>query len=50
MHLVHDFEAFTGGTPTSVLKQFEILFREQIDAMRLRGPSEKSTSDSRLIL
>jgi AraC-like DNA-binding protein len=50
MHLVHDFEAFTGETPTSVLKQFEILFREQIDAMRLRSPSEKSTSDSRLIL
>jgi AraC-like DNA-binding protein len=50
MHMVHDFEEFTGGTPTSVLKQFEILFREQIDAMRLRGLSEKSTSDSRLIL
>jgi AraC-like DNA-binding protein len=50
MHLVHDFEEFTGGTPTSVLKQFEILFREQIDAMRLRRLSEKSTSDSRLIL
>jgi AraC-like DNA-binding protein len=50
MHMVHDFEAFTGGTPTSVLKQFEILFREQIDAMRLRRLPEKSTSDSRLIL
>ena len=50
MHMVHDFEEFTGGTPTSVLKQFEILFREQIDAMRLRRLSEKSTSDSRLIL
>jgi AraC-like DNA-binding protein len=50
MHMVHDFEEFTGGTPTRVLKQFEILFREQIDAMRLRGLSEKSTSDSRLIL
>jgi AraC-like DNA-binding protein len=50
MHMVHDFEEFTGETPTNVLKQFEILFREQIDAMRLRGLSEKSTSDSRLIL
>jgi AraC-like DNA-binding protein len=50
MHLVHDFEEFTGGTPTSVLKQFEILFRGQIDAMRSRGLSEKSTNDSRLIL
>jgi AraC-like DNA-binding protein len=50
MHMVHDFEEFTGGTPTSVLKQFEILFREQIDAMRLRRLSGKSTSDARLIL
>jgi len=50
MHMVHDFEEFTGGTPTSVLRQFEILFREQIDAMRLRRLSDKSTSDARLIL
>jgi AraC-like DNA-binding protein len=50
MHLTHDFETFTGGTPTSVLKQFEVLFRKQIDAMQLRSLSEKSTSDSRLIL
>jgi AraC-like DNA-binding protein len=50
MHLVHDFEEFTGGTPTSVLKQFEILFRGQIDTMRSRGLPQKSTNDSRLIL
>lgn len=50
MHMVHDFEEFTGGTPTSVLRQFEILFREQIDARQSRCHFEKSTSDARLIL
>jgi len=50
MHMVHDFEEFTGGTPTSVLRQFEILFRQQINAMRLREHSGEFTSDSRLIL
>jgi len=50
MHMVHDFEEFTGGTPTNVLRQFEILFREQIGAMRSGRLPEKSTSDSRLIL
>lgn len=34
MHMIHDFEAFTGQTPTQTLNHLEILFREQIHAIR----------------
>ena len=50
MHMVHDFQEFTGGSPTSTLRQFEVLFREQIKAARSNASSRKSTSESRLIL
>jgi AraC-like DNA-binding protein len=50
MHLVHDFQEFTGGSPTSTLRQFEVLFRDQIRAARSSTSSEKSTNESRLIL
>jgi methylphosphotriester-DNA--protein-cysteine methyltransferase len=34
MHMIHDFEEFTGQTPTLVLNQLETLFRGQIEAIR----------------
>jgi len=50
MHLVHDFEEFTGETPTDTLSQFEMVFREQIKAMRSGRLSEDANGHSRLIL
>ena len=34
MHMVHDFEVLTGGTPTDILGEVEILFRDRIQAIR----------------
>jgi AraC-like DNA-binding protein len=33
-HMVHDFQGFTGDTPTHMLKAVEALFRGQIEAIR----------------
>jgi len=49
MHMVHDFQEFTGATPTEMLIQLESVFVEQIKAMR-SGVTSSATSDSRLIL
>jgi AraC-like DNA-binding protein len=49
MHMVHDFEGFTGKTPMKVLGQIESVFREQIDAMRSRSTSTNVPADERLI-
>ncbi len=34
MHMVHDFGEFSGGTPAHMLKEFEEVFRGQIEAVR----------------
>jgi AraC-like DNA-binding protein len=35
MHLIHDFEEFTFGTPTQTLQMLEIFFREQIELIQI---------------
>jgi AraC-like DNA-binding protein len=45
MHMIHDFEQFTGATPTETLRSVEIFFREQIEAMRAGA----ARADSRLV-
>ncbi|HWG21301.1 MAG TPA: helix-turn-helix domain-containing protein [Terracidiphilus sp.] len=35
MHLIHDFEEFTAGTPTENLRVLEAFFREQIELIRI---------------
>jgi AraC-like DNA-binding protein len=47
MHLVHDFEGFTGGTPTDMLMEIETLFRDQIAAIRA---GRRASGDLQLIL
>jgi AraC-like DNA-binding protein len=50
MHMVHDFEEFTGGTPTQTLIQLETVFVEQIKTMRSAARSANAADASRLIL
>lgn len=50
MHMVHDFEEFTGETPTNTLTQLELLFRPQVEALRSSQPRANGTAGSRLIL
>jgi AraC-like DNA-binding protein len=50
MHMVHDFEKFTGQIPTYTLNQMEILFLEQIQAMRSGGTSAIPGEHSRLMM
>jgi AraC-like DNA-binding protein len=50
MHMIHDFTEFTGDTPSNTLNQVEILFGEQIKAMRSGGLSTNADDNSRLIL
>ncbi len=50
MHMVHDFEDFTGETPTTMLGRTEMVFREQIEAMRSARCSANPDGNSRLIL
>jgi hypothetical protein len=35
MHLIHDFEEFTAGTPTENLRVLELFFREQIGLIQI---------------
>jgi AraC-like DNA-binding protein len=49
MHMIHDFQQFTGQVPTYALSRLEVLFREEIQAMR-SGGAHTIPSDSRLIL
>lgn len=34
MHMIHDFEGFTGRTPNAILKELEGVFRDKIEAAR----------------
>lgn len=49
MHMIHDFEEFTGGTPSGILTQLEAVFAERIRQMR-SSKSIPSSRDSRLML
>jgi AraC-like DNA-binding protein len=35
MHMIHDFEEFTGATPTETLRLVEMFFRQQLEAIRI---------------
>lgn len=35
MHMIHDFEEFTSGTPTDILRMLESIFREQIRLIQI---------------
>jgi transcriptional regulator GlxA family with amidase domain len=50
MHMIHDFEDFTGETPTKMLGQVEVIFREHLDAIRSDRLSTNSRRSDRLIL
>lgn len=50
MHMIHDFQEFTGATPTETLAQLETVFAEQIKTVRLGKRSAIGGGDSRLIL
>lgn len=45
MHMVHDFEEFTGKTPTETLRLVEMFFRQQIEAIRFA----MGTNDPRVV-
>ena len=50
MHMVHDFEGFTGLTPTKILGEVEALFRERLEAIRSGRRSANVQDDLQLIL
>lgn len=50
MHLVHDFEQFSGETPTNLLTEVENAHRAFIDAVRLGRLSPSHPGTPRLLL
>jgi AraC-like DNA-binding protein len=50
MHMVHDFESFTGATPTKILGEVEALFRERLEAIRSGRHSANVQDGLQLIL
>jgi AraC-like DNA-binding protein len=50
MHMVHDFEEFTGETPKNTLSQLELLFQSQVQALRSSQHPANGLDGSRLIL
>lgn len=50
MHMVHDFRAFTGGSPTETMCQMELLFRAQIDALRAGRAAEHPNMVRRFVI
>ncbi len=48
--MVHDFESFTGGTPTDMLRELEALFRDRIEAIRSGRRSASTADELELIL
>jgi AraC-like DNA-binding protein len=50
MHMIHDFSVFTGGTPTRMLAEIEVLFRERIQAIHARRQPTVADTDLDLIL
>jgi hypothetical protein len=50
MHMVHDFRKFTGESPTETLRQLELLFRAQIDAVRAGRAAEHPNMVRRFVI
>lgn len=50
MHMVHDFESFSGGTPTKILNEVEVVFRGEIEAIRSGLHSPNADGDLQLVL
>jgi len=50
MHMVHDFEGFTGATPTKLLAELEALFQERLVAIRTLMRPANALNDMPLIL
>ena len=50
MHMVHEFRAFTGESPTETLCQMELLFRAQIDAVRAGQAAQHPNMVRRFLL
>ncbi len=50
MHMVHDFNVLTGGTPSRILVEMESLFRERIMATRVKRTPTIARTDLDLIL
>jgi len=46
MHMVHDFRELTGESPTETLRQLELVFRAQIEAVR----AGRAAEDSNMVL
>jgi AraC-like DNA-binding protein len=50
MHMVHDFREFTGESPTETFCQLELLFRAQIDAVRVGRAAEHPNMVRRFVI
>jgi AraC-like DNA-binding protein len=50
MHMIREFEEFTGYSPTRALVQMQSLFREQIDAIHSSGGSAAFCDGARIIV
>ncbi|HVO60323.1 MAG TPA: helix-turn-helix domain-containing protein [Terriglobales bacterium] len=50
MHMVHDFKEFTGESPTETLRQVELLYRAQIDAIRAGRTAEHQNMARRFVI
>jgi AraC-like DNA-binding protein len=50
MHMVHDFREFTGESPTETLRQLELVFRAQIDAVRSGRAAENTNMVRRFVI
>ena len=50
MHMVHDFNEFTGESPTETLRQMELIFRAQIDAVHAGRAAERSDTVRRFVI
>jgi methylphosphotriester-DNA--protein-cysteine methyltransferase len=50
MHMVHDFEEFTGATPTETLRLLEMFFRQQLEAIRIGAERQNSRPLPRFVI
>jgi hypothetical protein len=50
MHMIHDFEEFTGARPTERLRLLETFFRQQLDAIRTGTGTKDPKSLPRLVI
>jgi hypothetical protein len=50
MHMIHDFEEFTGTSPTETLRLSETFFRQHIEAIGVGRRAKDSKSLPRLVI